>query len=101
MSEYFYNSQGDAISTSYVEDAQQDYKGRTLDGDAIYHTVFYDASRRKHISYDTVVVQDTHHYIIGSGHERNHDSTEIIRWDVGNRVNWQDALQKHTSDLIR
>lgn len=98
---YFYNSNGDTIPTSYVEDAKQDYKGKTLDGDAVYHTVFYDAERRKHISYDTVVVNGIHHYIMGSGHERAHDAKEISKWDIGKRINWEDALGRRTNSLIK
>jgi hypothetical protein len=98
---YFYNSNGDAIPTSYVEDANQEYKGTTLDGDAIYHTVYFDAQRKKHISYDTVVVNGEHRYIMGSGHERDHNTSDISKWDLGNRVTWQEALSRHTRDLIR
>jgi hypothetical protein len=47
---YFYILRGDELPVSYVEDAQQSYKGTTMDNDAVYHTVFYDARRRKHIS---------------------------------------------------
>ncbi len=101
MASYFYNANGDPIPTSYVEDDKQEYKGTNLDNDQIYHTVYYDNSRRKHISYDTILVNGTHHYIPGSGHERNHDSQEKIPWDTGNRVNWQDALKKRTRDTIR
>lgn len=98
---YFYNAKGDAIPTSYIEDASQECKGTTLDDDPIYHTVYFDANRRKHISYDTVVVNGTHHYILGSGHERNHDSSEITPWDSGNSVTWREALGRHTRDLIK
>lgn len=98
---YFYNSNGDPIPISYVDDAKQEYKGTTLDGDSVYHTVYFDVRRRKHISYDTVVVNGEHNYILGSGHERNHDSSDISQWDWGNRVTWQEALGRHTRDLIR
>jgi hypothetical protein len=98
---YFYNSRGDAISTSYVENANQEYKGKNLDGDSIYHTNYFDKQRRKHISYDTIVVRGEHHYIMGSGHEQNHGSDRIDRWDSGNKVTWQDAIGRRTNTLIR
>ena len=94
----FYNSRGDAISTSYVEDVQQLYKGTTMDGDKIYHTTYVKDG--KHISYDTVVVRGEHQYIMGSGHETGHRSGEINKWDPGNRVTWQEALRMHTRDLL-
>ena len=98
---YFYNSNGDAVPTSQVDDALQEYKGTTMDGDAIYHAVYVDTKRQLHISYDTVVVNGTHHYIMGSGHERKVGSDAICRWDSGNRVTWQEALKRHTSGLIK
>jgi len=100
MAKYFYNGNGDALPASYVEDVQQEYKGTTMDGDAVYHVTFFDARRRKHISYDTVVYRGEHEYITGSGHERDHGRDSISRWDSGNRVTWQEALRSHTRDLL-
>lgn len=99
--EYFYNSRGDKIPTAQVDQAKQELKGTTMDGHDVYHTTFFDARRHKHISYDTVVYRGEHCYILGSGHETNHGSSDIIPWDIGNRVTWQEALRRHTSDLIR
>lgn len=101
MAKYFYNSRGDAISTSYVEDAKQERMGETLDGDPIYHTNYYDTQRRKHISYDTVVVRGEHHYIMGSGHETDHSSRQKSRWDSGYEVTWREARGRRTNTLIR
>jgi hypothetical protein len=84
-----------------VEDGKQEYKGTTLDGDPIYHVTYYDVKRKKHISYDTVEVDGSHHYIMGSGHERDHNSSSISKWDMGNRKTWQEALGSRTNDLIR
>lgn len=98
---YFYNSRGDAVPQSYVENPVRTKKGTTLDGDPVYHTTYFDAQRKKHISYDTVFVNGEHHYIMGSGHERDHDSKKSSRWDSGNTVTWQDALRRRTSNLIR
>ena len=94
----FYNSKGDAIPVSYVEDALQEYKGTTRDGDPIYHTVYTRNGR--HISYDTVVVRGHHEYIMGSGHETDHRTGQVAKWDLGNRVTWQEALHMYTSDLV-
>lgn len=95
----FYNSKGDAVSVSYVEDVQQLHKGNTKDGNPIYHTTYFKDG--KHISYDTVVVRGEHCYIRGSGHETNHYGGEITRWDLGNRVTWQEAVDRmYTRDLI-
>ena len=94
----FYNAKGDAIPVSYVEDVGQVYKGTTLDGDPVYHTTYFREGR--HISYDTVVIRGEHHYIIGSGHETSHQYADKSQWNMGNIVNWQDALRMHTRDLI-
>ena len=102
MVEYFYNANGDAIPTSYVEDGVYEYKGTTLDGDSVYHISYHDKQRQKHISYDTVEVRGRHYYIHGSGHERNDASGQISRWDpqYTNRVTWYEALGRRTDGLI-
>ena len=71
-----------------------------MDGDAVYHVTFFDARRRKHISYDTVVFRGEHGYITGSGHETDDRTREITRWDPGNRVTWYEALGMHTRNLL-
>jgi hypothetical protein len=99
--QYFYNAGGDLVSRVDILGAIQHYKGTTLDGCCIYHTVYFDAKRQKHISYDTVKIGGAHHYILGSGYERNRNSSDVVAWDLCDRVTWLDALKKSTCDLIQ
>ncbi len=96
----FSNGNGDTVSQSYVEDAKQDRMGETMDGYAIYHTVYHDSRRHKHISYDTVVVRGEHQYIKGSGHETDDYTGNIARWDMGVQVTWREAQRKYMQDLV-
>jgi hypothetical protein len=98
---YFYNARGDVIPSTCVLGAIQHYKGTNLDGNCIYHTVYFDIEHQKHITYDTVKVRGIHRYILGSGRERAYNSGDIVRWDSCECVTWQDALRKYTRDLIQ
>ncbi len=99
LSELYYGS-GRKTDLRNAQNVEQKRMGTTLDGDDVYHTVYYNADINRHISYDTVVFKGAHCYIVGSGHERPNGPGDVIRWDPGNEVTWKDALQRRTSSLI-
>lgn len=99
MSELFYASRR-KTTLRQVRDVQQRQMGATMDGDTLYHTVYFNPDTNRHISYDTVVYHGEHCYILGSGHERPNGPGEIIKWDPGNEVTWKEAQSRHTRDLI-
>lgn len=97
--EFFYGAGKKSRIT--VERASQEPKGTTLDGDPIYHTVY--VRNGKHVSYDTVYYRGEHHYIPGSGHERDDRTHQTVgRWDGPwtNVVTWKEALQMRTCQVI-
>lgn len=97
---YFCNGKGDIFLASNVENFRQEYKGNTVDGDAVYQVTFFDKYNCKYISYNTVVYQGQHEYIVGSGQESSRNCYIISRWNFGNFITWQKALRSRTRDLL-
>lgn len=97
----FYDSNKKVDIQTTMSNVNGDYKGTTMDGYSIYHWTYYDTRRECHISYDTVVVNGEHEYIMGSGHETKHGSSSISKWDFGNSQTWQDARTKYLKDLLQ
>lgn len=98
--EVFYKPNG-KLDARKFDRVESNYKGTTLDGDAIHHWTYYDPNRQTHISYDTVVVRGEHFYIQGSGHEVDGQTGKISQWQSwSNQVTWKEALGRRTQTLI-
>lgn len=96
---YYYNSGGGTIGDNQVSGVRIEFKGTTKDGFNIHHFTYQRDGN--HISYDTVKINGEYHYIVGSGHTTYHGQGKPTKWDDGNRVTWQEALQKNARDLIK
>jgi hypothetical protein len=96
----YYTKDWKSIPIIYILNGREEYKGSTADGRALFQTEFFDRYCQKHVSYCTVMVDGCHHYVRGSGRERDEFSNTYECWDTGPYLTWQEALNRRSVDLV-